>query len=84
MIDINDTWLYYKLVSLDLNQYATGVAQPGLSVKNIDNILIDIIPIEEQNKVAESIEVLESKLDEAQAIIDTSAEQKHAIIRSYL
>lgn len=84
LIDINDTWLYYKLVSLDLNQYATGVAQPGLSVKNIDNILIDIIPIEEQNKVAESIEVLESKLDEAQAIIDTSAEQKHAIIKSYL
>jgi len=84
LIDMNDTWLYYKLVSLDLNQYATGVAQPGLSVKNLNNIPIKIIPIEEQNKIAKEIQALESKLDEAQAIIDASVDKKHAIIESYL
>lgn len=84
LIDMNDTWLYYKLVSLDLNQYATGVAQPGLSVKNLNNLPITIIPIEEQSKVAKEIQILESKLNEAQAIIDASVDKKHAIIESYL
>lgn len=84
LIDIDDTWLYYKLISLDLNQYATGVAQPGLSVKNLNNIPITIIPIEEQNKIAKEIQTLESKLEEAQAIIDASVDKKHAIIESYL
>ncbi|WP_218612987.1 restriction endonuclease subunit S [Psychrobacter sp. Cmf 22.2] len=84
LIDMNDTWLYYKLVSLDLNQYATGVAQPGLSVKNLNNLPITIIPIEEQSKVAKEIQILESKLNEAQAIIDTSSDKKHVIIESYL
>lgn len=84
LVDMNKTWLYYKLVSLDLNQHATGVAQPGLSVKNIDNLPIVIIPIEEQNKIAKEIESLESELEEAQTIIDTSADKKHAIITSYL
>ena len=84
LTDINETWLYYKLVNLDLNQYATGVAQPGLSVTNIDNIDIVINTIEEQNKIANDIKVLELKLEEAQAIIDTSTDKKHAIIKSYL
>ena len=84
LIDMNDTWLYYKLSNLDLNQYATGVAQPGLSVKNIDKINIVVNTIEEQNKIADDIKVLESKLEEAQAIIDASMDKKHAIIESYL
>lgn len=84
LIDINDTWLYYKLVNLDLNQYATGVAQPGLSVKNIDNIPMIIIPIEKQNNIASEIEFLESEINKLEIIINTSTDQKHAIIQSYL
>ncbi len=41
--------------ALDLNQYATSVAQPGLAVGSIVKILIPLPPLEEQNRIAERI-----------------------------
>ena len=40
--DIDIRWLYYQLIKLDLNQYATGQAHPGLSVDVIKKVTIRI------------------------------------------
>ena len=84
LIEINTKWLFYYLVELNLNQYATGVAQPGLSVGNLDNILLNIPPLVEQEKIVQQIEILETQITQAQKIIDAAPQQKQAILQKYL
>ena len=61
-IDFN--WSNYTLEALRLNEYATGAAQPGLSVANVLNVFVPVPPTDEQKqigvKIAESIKVIES------------------------
>lgn len=62
----NVDWARYLLEGLNLNQYATATAQPGLSVKTINEVLIPIPPAKEQTRIAvclqaslESVKILE-------------------------
>lgn len=60
---IDFIWSNYVLEALQLNKYATGAAQPGLSVANILNIFVPVAPMQEQGrigqKIAESIKYIE-------------------------
>jgi len=58
---INIDWLFYRLVSLDLNRFATGQAQPGLSVEVLDKVFC-AAPREkrEQERIADCL----SSIDE--------------------
>ncbi len=57
--DITDTkWGGLFLEALNLNQYATATAQPGLSVANINQVLIPLPPLAEQRRIVAKIEVL--------------------------
>lgn len=54
----NVLWGSYFLKALNLNQYATATAQPGLAVSNIDNVLIPLPPLKEQERIVAKIEEL--------------------------
>lgn len=64
--EMNSVWLNQLLQNLDLKRYQTGAAQPGLSVKNLQNIQIICVPIDEQKRFAEFVvKINKSKLLEA-------------------
>ena len=48
-------WSNYTLEALRLNEYATGAAQPGLSVANVLNVFVPIPPTYEQQQIGEKI-----------------------------
>lgn len=48
-------WAGLFLKALNLNQYATSVAQPGLAVNRIEKVLIPLPPILEQKRIVEKI-----------------------------
>ena len=72
--DIN--WVINVLVYLNLNQYATSTAQPGLSVATINEVAIPLPPIEEQKRISKSldkwfslIDIIENEKDDLQTTI---------------
>ena len=54
--ETNGKWAFYFLIQLNLNQYATATAQPGLSVNTIGDVQIPIPPKEEQCRIVSNIE----------------------------
>lgn len=57
--EIPTSLVYYLLVSLKLNKYATGAAQPGLSVNNIaEAVKIAVPPQKDQQKIANRLDAL--------------------------
>lgn len=46
--DTDISWLSENLRFLNLNQYSRSAAQPGLAVKNINNVLMPVAPYAEQ------------------------------------
>lgn len=78
--------VYYLLVSLNLNQYSTGAAQPGLSVRNIaDNVNIAIPPQADWDGIASKLgtlkqncKALEENYTKTMALCD---DMKQALLR---
>lgn len=81
IIDIDVIWLYYQLSLMKLNQYAHGVAQPGLAVQDIEPLYISLPPLPLQQAFAEKIESIERQKElinqsirEAQTLFDSRME----------
>lgn len=71
-------WIYHVLTEMNLNKYSRGVAQPGLSVGIINEVLLPVPPLELQEQFAsqiEKIETLKSELEnqiaEAQTLLNS-------------
>ena len=52
-------WACLFLSALNLNQYATATAQPGLAVSKISEVLIPIPPLAEQHRIVDHFVMLE-------------------------
>lgn len=52
------SWACYFLKALNLNQYATATAQPGLAVSKINQVLIPLPPLAEQHRIVAKLEEL--------------------------
>lgn len=79
------TWLYFKLVDLKLNRYATGQAQPGLSVKNLENISF-IAPrcALEQKKIAQILSTWDNAISATERLLENSQQRKKGLMQQLL
>jgi len=67
IIPIVFKFLYYSLLNANINQFATGAAQPGISVKNINERLFLAIPsLEEQERVAARLDKVKQLSEDLQ------------------
>ena len=63
-------WVCCFLTALNLNQYATATAQPGLAVSKISGVLIPVPPIAEQRRIVERINELMPLVEEYGSLED--------------
>ena len=77
--DTDLMWAYYTLIELNLNQYATATAQPGIAVNIINNVPIPVPPLKEQCRISKVVKLLFSLVDNIeQCKIDIQASIKQA------
>lgn len=61
--DTDLMWAYYTLIELNLNQYATATAQPGIAVNVINDVPIPVPPLKEQCRISKVVKLLFSLVD---------------------
>ena len=71
-------YTYYALLAMNLNQYATGVAQPGLAVKSLLPLPIVIPPMELQEVFAERVR----RINMQKALLNGSLNQINTLYQS--
>ncbi len=82
--DVDKIWLHYQLLFMNLNQYATGTAQPGLSVMNLNPIEISVPTFSEQKKIVLQIEKFEKKIEALKKQIELLPKLKENVLTEYL
>ncbi len=81
---VNPIWLYYQLIALDLNQYAKGCAQPGLSVESLNNVLSIFPPHEEQQRIAKALSDVDALITTTEKLIQKKKNIKQGTMQNLL
>lgn len=83
--DIDAEWLYYQLISANLNQYKTGNAQPGLSVEKIEKEVTLHVPFcSEQRAIAHVLSTMDSDISALETKRDKYRQIKQGMMRDLL
>ncbi|XUO83351.1 restriction endonuclease subunit S [Halomonas sp. KM007] len=79
---VSTDWLFYNLTLLNLNRFATGQAQPGLSVEVLDKVPCSIPRDEkEQQKIAECLSSLDALIAAYTEKLDALKELKKGLMQ---
>ena len=65
------TWVSYCLRNMNLNQYATATAQPGLAVSTLNQLPFPYPPLDEQQEI---VRILDNLLGKGQQIKESAEE----------
>ena len=82
--DVYPIWLYYQLNYLNLNQYATGCAQPGLSVDKLNTVDSAFPPIEEQKHIAQALSDVDTVISTTEKLIAKKKVLKQGAMQTLL
>lgn len=76
-------FLYNVLTKANINQYATGVAQPGISVQNVNKSLFVVLPkYDEQQTLGAYFQHLDSLIQSTTKKVDSLKQVKAASLQS--
>jgi type I restriction enzyme M protein len=75
-------YLEYAIGRVDMKKFGANI--PQLTVPQISDFQIPVPPLSEQKKIVAEIEGYESKIAEAQALMDSAPERKKRILEKYL
>ena len=79
------SFMYYLLLGMNLNQYASNTAaQPGLAVSQIINIRTCLVPIQEQKRIANFLDVKIAQIDTLIANVQMQIEKLKAYKQSLI
>lgn len=79
--DNYNKFLFYILFSMNLNQYSTQSAQPGLSVNNLLELFNYFPNIKEQIKIANFLSTVDKKISNLEDIITNLENQKKGLLQ---
>jgi type I restriction enzyme S subunit len=84
----NLRWLYYLLISLQLEDQAEHSAIPGINRKMIGSHIVPIPPIQTQNRIANYLDSQVSQIEDLiqnhRTLRDTLEEKRQAVISHYV
>lgn len=79
--DFSLRYIYYLLRCFNFDKYKVGSGIPHIYFKDYGNELIYCPPIEEQNKIARILSLVERKLDLEQTLLHTFSLHKQYILK---
>ena len=62
-VELDNLWLYFLLKTMDLNQYSTTAAQPGISTEMVGRLRVPFPQLEEQKQISSYLKIEVAKID---------------------